>query len=639
MAATNWQAQLRASLNTNRPRRSKREDRKRSRKPRSKPAWDDTSSDLTAYKPSPNELARRHEIHKPKPMADRKYLQLYQEKLFQDEKENIFTRKIAFPENFEKKKAIIKEIFHNQEKELQDVLVETDRTMAEVKDLFGDDPLKFKAIPHVTAAPNLAEDEHGHIEYFTYVFWFPTVDRIRSHLDLDYYKNLLHREQNRESDYEANVQSNPIEITNNPNLDRNGDRQSMQGLDTSSVIVKPSIIMTCSDSNSEYPQGTREKFSSDVVGGAPGTSVLQGGNFGKFNQLKEVLGVLERELSTREQDSKVKQDDTPISHVDDTASLVDIMIKLIQHLRQNQLQVQVERAMYENLLLEFEEQKTLVDALTGDLINTQQQNCLLLEEFEKFKLQTNSELQSIKDEMRDVLKHGGSFTKGICRLFDQIVFSQHDTILIHASIPPIPQAIKSRRQHFVMLRICVVGSGGVGKSCVTLRYLKNEFTEYYDPTMEETYQTEIIYSGKSHEVEIVDTAGQEEFTSFLDSSLATGDAFMVLYAINSLSSWNDLKSLRSKICQETESTKKVPMIVVGNKRDLENERISLPEDPEDYAASINVPYIETSAKTGFNVKEAFCLMFRQIDAIQPDLLCKRKKNTIRDKKTKDCIVV
>ncbi len=65
-------------------------------------------------------------------------------------------------------------------------------------------------------------------------------------------------------------------------------------------------------------------------------------------------------------------------------------------------------------------------------------------------------------------------------------------------------------------------------------------------------------------MEIVDTAGQEEFTSFLDSSLATGDAFMLLYAINSLSSWNDLKSLRSKIYQETD--KKVPMIVIGNKR-------------------------------------------------------------------------
>eukprot|EP00112_Aurelia_sp_Birch-Aquarium-sp1_P011766 Seg2475.5 transcript_id=Seg2475.5/GoldUCD/mRNA.D3Y31 product="Ras-related protein Rap-1" protein_id=Seg2475.5/GoldUCD/D3Y31 len=192
-----------------------------------------------------------------------------------------------------------------------------------------------------------------------------------------------------------------------------------------------------------------------------------------------------------------------------------------------------------------------------------------------------------------------------------------------------------------MLRICIVGSGGVGKSCVTLRFLKDEFTEYYDPTMEETYQTEMIYSGRSHEVEIVDTAGQEEFTSFLDSSLATGDAFMVLYAINSLSSWNELKTLKSKINLETESigNKKVPMIVVGNKRDLEDERISLPEDPEDFAASINVPYIETSAKTGFNVKEAFQMMLRQVALVQPDLLNRKRVHRIKDGKAKDCIIV
>ena len=87
----------------------------------------------------------------------------------------------------------------------------------------------------------------------------------------------------------------------------------------------------------------------------------------------------------------------------------------------------------------------------------------------------------------------------------------------------------------------------------------------------------MIYSGRSHEVEIVDTAGQEEFTSFLDSSLATGDAFMVLYAINSLSSWNELKTLKSKINHETESigNKKVPMIVVGNKRVRHSQLLSL----------------------------------------------------------------
>ena len=199
-----------------------------------------------------------------------------------------------------------------------------------------------------------------------------------------------------------------------------------------------------------------------------------------------------------------------------------------------------------------------------------------------------------------------------------------------------------------MLRICVVGSGGVGKSCVTIRYLRNEFTEFYDPTMEETYETEIGYSGKHHHVEIVDTAGQEEFTSFLDSSLSTGDAFMILYAINSVSSWNDLKSLRTKIFQETEAKNaghRIPIIIVGNKKDLEGERDTTQETAEEYAASIRVPYVETSAKTGYNVHEAFQLMMSEIDRIRPDLLLPRARgprdrtNGSQSDKKKDCCIV
>jgi len=196
-----------------------------------------------------------------------------------------------------------------------------------------------------------------------------------------------------------------------------------------------------------------------------------------------------------------------------------------------------------------------------------------------------------------------------------------------------------------MLRICVVGSGGVGKSCVTIRFLKNEFTEYYDPTMEETYETEITYEGKLHQVEIIDTAGQEEFTSFLDSSLSTGDAFMILYAINSLSSWNDLKTLRSKIFHGSEGKNaghRIPMIIVGNKKDLDNDRDTSEESAQEYADSLRVPYIETSAKTGYNVKEAFHLIMSEIERIRPDLLVKRTKNrpsTSSDQKKKDCRIV
>ena len=62
--------------------------------------------------------------------------------------------------------------------------------------------------------------------------------------------------------------------------------------------------------------------------------------------------------------------------------------------------------------------------------------------------------------------------------------------------------------------------------------------------------TEISHSGRVFDIEIIDTAGQEEFFKYRDSSLAEGDAYLALYSINSLSSWKELKELRKKIEQE-----------------------------------------------------------------------------------------
>ena len=67
-------------------------------------------------------------------------------------------------------------------------------------------------------------------------------------------------------------------------------------------------------------------------------------------------------------------------------------------------------------------------------------------------------------------------------------------------------------------------------------------------------------------MEVVDTAGQEEFMLFRDSSLSRGDAFLVLFAINSASSWYSLHELRNKIVRENDGDESIPMVIVANKR-------------------------------------------------------------------------
>lgn len=69
-----------------------------------------------------------------------------------------------------------------------------------------------------------------------------------------------------------------------------------------------------------------------------------------------------------------------------------------------------------------------------------------------------------------------------------------------------------------------------------------------------------------HDVEIIDTAGQEEYMSFRDSSMVHGDAFLALCAINSYPSWVKLKLLREKVISEKGGDTNVPMVVVANKR-------------------------------------------------------------------------
>lgn len=66
-------------------------------------------------------------------------------------------------------------------------------------------------------------------------------------------------------------------------------------------------------------------------------------------------------------------------------------------------------------------------------------------------------------------------------------------------------------------------------------------------------------------MEIIDTAGQEEFTLFRDSSLAKGDAFLALFAINSPESWYDVQKLRTKILQEKDGDENIPMVFIANK--------------------------------------------------------------------------
>lgn len=159
--------------------------------------------------------------------------------------------------------------------------------------------------------------------------------------------------------------------------------------------------------------------------------------------------------------------------------------------------------------------------------------------------------------------------------------------------------------------IVVLGSGGVGKSCLTAQFVQNVWIESYDPTIEDSYRKQIEVDGRHVILEILDTAGTEQFTAMRELYMKTGQGFLLVFAITSASSFHELAELREQIKRIKEDDN-VPMVLVGNKSDLEEDR-AIPR-PRAFATSRewNTPYFETSARRRANVDEAFVDLCRQI---------------------------
>ncbi|KAF2482823.1 ras family-domain-containing protein [Neohortaea acidophila] len=170
----------------------------------------------------------------------------------------------------------------------------------------------------------------------------------------------------------------------------------------------------------------------------------------------------------------------------------------------------------------------------------------------------------------------------------------------------------SRAGHQREHNIAVIGSGGVGKSCLTAQFVQGVFIESYDPTIEDSYRKQINVDGRHVMLEIMDTAGTEQFTSMRELYMREAQGFLLVFSITSLSSLHELTELREQILH-VKNDPHVPIVLVGNKSDLEDDRrVSRSRAFALSQAWGNVPYYETSARRRINVTEAFVDVCRQI---------------------------
>ncbi|KAI3359996.1 hypothetical protein L3Q82_014328 [Scortum barcoo] len=183
-------------------------------------------------------------------------------------------------------------------------------------------------------------------------------------------------------------------------------------------------------------------------------------------------------------------------------------------------------------------------------------------------------------------------------------------------------------------KLVVVGAGGVGKSALTIQLIQNHFVDEYDPTIEccvfqDSYRKQVVIDGETCLLDILDTAGQEEYSAMRDQYMRTGEGFLCVFAINNTKSFEDVHLYREQINRVKDSDS-VPMVLVGNKSDLSTRTVET-RQAQELARSYGVPFVETSAKTRQGVEEAFYSLVREIRRYKETNRSnkKSKKNTQR----------
>lgn len=161
-----------------------------------------------------------------------------------------------------------------------------------------------------------------------------------------------------------------------------------------------------------------------------------------------------------------------------------------------------------------------------------------------------------------------------------------------------------------VMKICLLGDGAVGKTSLVYRFIENRFSTDFKSTLGvNLLKRKVNVDDSTVSVQIWDLGGQEAYKKLRKLYLEGSQGGLVVFDITNRSSFENLNDW---VTSFKESQPDAPMVLIGNKIDLVDQKKVNDDEAKQYATKNNMKYLSTSAKTGEKVEDAFKSLIRQV---------------------------
>jgi len=183
-------------------------------------------------------------------------------------------------------------------------------------------------------------------------------------------------------------------------------------------------------------------------------------------------------------------------------------------------------------------------------------------------------------------------------------------------------------------QVCMLGTGGVGLTAIIRQFLFKELFLRYDPTVEDMYFGTVIVNGERRNLEIMDTAGQEEYSALRDQYIKGYRIFVYVFSVTSVTTFNAIDKLVKQTLRAHEHDN-IYGILIGNKIDLKSDRTVSREEGEAKAKFWGMPYIETTIYDRSTILHAFGALMKSFLENEVPPVRTTSKNNSKKKKQKN----